>query len=184
MTGDPGAGDRPGADPAPSQGPALRLTVVPTTDGGTDLHVELDRPRCGPVTIRLTCARTGEEAVAQLACPGPVASAAAVPPGPSGPSDPPERPHDPAAGLPAPQGDPAGLARTPAPAPTAPPAPTAAQVRAWARRQGMSVADVGRIPTEIVEEYLAATTAPDAATDPRPGTPTPPTGATQDHRPK
>jgi hypothetical protein len=37
----------------------------------------------------------------------------------------------------------------------------------------MSVADVGRIPTEIVEEYLAAT----AADPPR-------TATTQDQRPK
>jgi hypothetical protein len=46
----------------------------------------------------------------------------------------------------------------------------------------MSVADVGRIPTEILEEYLAATAAT-AATAAAPRTADHP-AATQDHRPE
>lgn len=34
--------------------------------------------------------------------------------------------------------------------------PKAADVREWARRHGMSVADVGRIPVEVVEQYTAS----------------------------
>lgn len=170
------AGDRPGEEPSPDRGPALRLTVLPSADGGADLHVELDRPRCGPVTIRLTCARTGEEAVARLSCAGP------APAGPGrdgtrdGARDDRAIPAAPGPGAAAEPGD-----RTaPPPGEHAPPVPgpTAAQVRAWARRQGMSVADVGRIPTEIVDEYLAATAATAA------GTAAPAPDATQDQRPK
>lgn len=134
-TAAPGCGpdDRPAPDRAGP--PALRLTVLPPSDRGTDLHLEVDPPSCGPVTVRVSCARTGQEAVTRLACP--------VPPPYADPDrDPaPEAPRAPA------------HAASPA---AEHPAPTAARVRAWARAQGMSVADVGRIPTEIVEEYLAA----------------------------
>ena len=43
-------------------------------------------------------------------------------------------------------------------APLAPAPPTAAQVRAWAREQGMEVSPKGRAPREVVAAFLAERT--------------------------
>jgi hypothetical protein len=40
--------------------------------------------------------------------------------------------------------------------PLPPTPPTAAEVRAWARREGYAVSDRGRIPREVVEAYRCA----------------------------
>ena len=51
--------------------------------------------------------------------------------------------------------------------------PTTAQLRAWARAQGMEVGDRGRLSPAVLEAYAAAHAAPDAAPDPAPPAPGP-----------
>ncbi|MFC7573146.1 histone-like nucleoid-structuring protein Lsr2 [Klenkia terrae] len=56
--------------------------------------------------------------------------------------------------------DTAGVEQTFAPAGPVPvPAPTPAQVRRWARAEGIDVSDRGRVPAELTARYLASRTA-------------------------